>query len=240
MDNLAHGKTMVEVAGKTQHVLGYLQDFLFSPQRSRTPVKALSGGEKNRLLLARIFLKPCNLLILDEPTNDLDIETLDLLEELLVEFNATLMVVSHDRYFLDNVVTDTWYFDGEGNVEEFIGGYSDLKETLKQRESISEEEEKLKKVQENTTVSKNKKSFVGVERKRKLSYNEKKELDALPSRIEELETQISLFEEQFASSSYGQKTPEERKDITLQYDKATEELAKAYARWEELEEIAQG
>lgn len=240
MDNLAHGKTMVEVAGKTQHVLGYLQDFLFSPQRSRTPVKALSGGEKNRLLLARIFLKPCNLLILDEPTNDLDIETLDLLEELLVEFNATLMVVSHDRYFLDNVVTDTWYFDGEGNVEEFIGGYSDLKETLKQRESISEEEEKLKKVQENTTVFKNKKSFVGVERKRKLSYNEKKELDALPSRIEELETQISLFEEQFASSSYGQKTPEERKDITLQYDKATEELAKAYARWEELEEIAQG
>lgn len=239
MDNLAHGKTMVDVAGKQQHVLGYLQDFLFSPQRSRTPVKALSGGEKNRLLLARIFLKPCNLLILDEPTNDLDMETLDLLEELLVDFKATLIVVSHDRYFLDNVVTETWYFKGDGSVEEFIGGYSDLKEALTAR-AVQEQAKSEEDTSINNSTKQNKKTLVGIERKRKLSFNEKRELERLPERIQELEQQIADFESLFASSAYGQKSASDIKEITQNYNEANEELTRSYTRWEELEAIAQG
>ncbi|MGN1393700.1 MAG: ATP-binding cassette domain-containing protein [Succinivibrionaceae bacterium] len=228
MDNLAHGKTEVEVAGKKQHILGYLQDFLFSPQRSRTPVKALSGGEKNRLLLARIFLKPCNLLILDEPTNDLDIETLDLLEELLTEFKATLIVVSHDRYFIDNVVTEVWYFDGSGNILENIGGFSDLKETLAKLE-LSETKEKNefpKEVKVKTKVT---------ERKRKLSFKEKKELEAIPQQIENLEQEISEMDNFFASSEYGSVTAEYRKELQQKYEQSTEKLNFLYSRWDELE-----
>ena len=236
MDNLAHGKTTVEVAGKTQHVLGYLQDFLFSPERSRTPVKALSGGEKNRLLLARIFLKRCNLLILDEPTNDLDIETLDLLEELLLDFKATLIVVSHDRYFLDNVVTETWYLPGDGTIEQFIGGYTDLHETLLAR-SLSKEET-LKTTKKETAPKA--KTLVGVEKKKKLSFKEKNELEKLPSLIEELEGKISDLDALFGSNEYGQKSAEEKREIGLNYDNLNEELTKAYARWEELEAIEQG
>ena len=125
VDNLAEGKQEVEINGNKRHVLGYLQDFLFHPDRARTPVKALSGGEKNRLLLAKIFLKPSNFLILDEPTNDLDVETLELLEELLANYQGTLLLVSHDRSFVDNTVTHTWFFDGNGNIQQFVGGYSD-------------------------------------------------------------------------------------------------------------------
>ena len=125
IDNLAEGKQEVEINGNKRHVLGYLQDFLFHPDRARTPVKALSGGEKNRLLLAKIFLKPSNFLILDEPTNDLDVETLELLEELLANYQGTLLLVSHDRSFVDNTVTHTWFFDGNGNIQQFVGGYSD-------------------------------------------------------------------------------------------------------------------
>lgn len=230
MDNLAHGKTEVEVAGKKQHVLGYLQDFLFSPQRSRTPVKALSGGEKNRLLLARIFLRPCNLLILDEPTNDLDIETLDLLEELLTEFKATLIVVSHDRYFLDNVVTDTWYFDGSGKIEQFIGGYSDLKETLLQRELSNQA---VKPIVEKVVKS----SKPVVERKRKLSYKERQELDKMPLLIEELEAKIEQMEQLFGSAEYGAADADYKKNVQQDYDTTNSQLENAYSRWEELDAI---
>lgn len=132
IDNLADGKQEVTVGGRERHALSYLQDFLFSPKRARTPVKALSGGEKNRLLLARIFLKPNNLLILDEPTNDLDIETLELLEELLANYQGTLLLVSHDRQFVDNTVMTSWIFEGEGKIEEFVGGYHDAQQQRKQ------------------------------------------------------------------------------------------------------------
>ncbi|MEF1220819.1 ATP-binding cassette domain-containing protein, partial [Photobacterium damselae] len=125
MDNLADGKQEVVVNGKSRHALGYLQDFLFHPRRARTPVKALSGGEKNRLLLAKLFLKPNNLLVLDEPTNDLDIETLELLEEILANYQGTLLLVSHDRQFVDNTVTTSWIFEGNGVVNEYVGGYHD-------------------------------------------------------------------------------------------------------------------
>ncbi len=133
MDNLAEGKTEVSVGGRQRHVLGYLQDFLFHPRRARTPVKALSGGEKNRLLLARLFLKPANLLVLDEPTNDLDIETLELLEELLANYQGTLLLVSHDRQFVDNTATECWVFEGEGEIGKYVGGYHDA---MSQRENF--------------------------------------------------------------------------------------------------------
>lgn len=235
MDNLAHGKTEVEVAGKKQHVLGYLQDFLFSPERSRTPVKALSGGEKNRLLLARIFLRPCNLLILDEPTNDLDIETLDLLEELLTEFKATLIVVSHDRYFLDNVVTEVWYFNGQGDVSSYIGGYTDLKEALQK-----EEQEKLANNPESKDKKDSKVKANGKptqERKRRLSFKEKKELEELPQKIEDLEQEISDIEQIFGSAEYGNAEADYRKELQLKYDSSSALLTHLYARWEELDAI---
>ncbi|EHD2249134.1 ATP-binding cassette domain-containing protein, partial [Vibrio vulnificus] len=152
IDNLADGKQEVTVGGRERHALSYLQDFLFSPKRARTPVKALSGGEKNRLLLARIFLKPNNLLILDEPTNDLDIETLELLEELLANYQGTLLLVSHDRQFVDNTVTTSWIFEGEGKIEEFVGGYHDAQQQRKQaieaREVMEKSAPKSKVVEE--------------------------------------------------------------------------------------------
>ncbi len=135
-DNVGDGKDQVEVNGQSRHILGYLQDFLFAPARARTPVKALSGGERNRVLLAKLFLKPCNLLVMDEPTNDLDVETLELLEERLMDYKGTLLLVSHDRAFIDNVVTQLWVFGENGHIEEQVGGYSDWQERLKAQQKV--------------------------------------------------------------------------------------------------------
>lgn len=234
MDNLAHGKSEVEVVGRKQHVLGYLQDFLFSPQRARTPVKALSGGEKNRLLLARIFLRPCNILILDEPTNDLDIDTLDLLEELLDSYQATLIVVSHDRYFIDNVATDTWYFDGSGKIFENVGGYTDLKETLARMELSNGSEQKAK---NSEPVKKEEPVQPKRDRKRKLSFKETKELEQLPQEIEKADGRIQEIEEIFAGVDYGSQSEEYKKNIQQEYNALTERLEWLYQRWEELEKI---
>ena len=239
MDNLAHGKTEVEVAGRKQHILGYLQDFLFSPQRSRTPVKALAGGEKNRLLLARIFLRPCNILILDEPTNDLDIDTLDLLEELLGNYQATLIVVSHDRYFIDNVVTDTWYFDGSGRVIENVGGYTDLKEFLAKTEQAKTEN--TSKGSGDGSSEKTRASQPALrerERKRRLSFKETRELESMPEEIEKTDARIQEIESIFAGSGYGSESEEFKKNIQLEYNTLTEKLEWLYQRWEELEAIA--
>ena len=234
MDNLAHGKSEVEVAGRKQHVLGYLQDFLFSPQRARTPVKALSGGEKNRLLLAIIFLRPCNILILDEPTNDLDIDTLDLLEDLLDSYQATLIVVSHDRYFIDNVATDTWYFDGSGKIFENVGGYTDLKETLARMELSNGSEQKAK---NSEPVKKEEPVQPKRDRKRKLSFKETKELEQLPQEIEKADGRIQEIEEIFAGVDYGSQSEEYKKNIQQEYNALTERLEWLYQRWEELEKI---
>ena len=234
MDNLAHGKSEVEVAGRKQHVLGYLQDFLFSPQRARTPVKALSGGEKNRLLLAKIFLRPCNILILDEPTNDLDIDTLDLLEDLLDSYQATLIVVSHDRYFIDNVATDTWYFDGSGKIFENVGGYTDLKETLARMELSNGSEQKAK---NSEPVKKEEPVQPKRDRKRKLSFKETKELEQLPQEIEKADGRIQEIEEIFAGVDYGSQSEEYKKNIQQEYNALTERLEWLYQRWEELEKI---
>ena len=201
----------------------------------------MSGGEKNRLLLARIFLRPCNLLILDEPTNDLDIETLDLLEDLLENYGATLIVVSHDRYFLDRVVTDTWFFDGTGNVESFIGGYSDAMAVLAARE----QEKNTGEARENSATIRggaSQNSIVREEkqknRPRRLSFKESRELEALPLRIEELETEIAELEMLFGSSGYAALTPDDMKKYQEKYASCQSELEKSYARWEELESIA--
>lgn len=242
MDNLALGKTEVEIAGRKKHVLSYLQDFLFSPERARTPVKALSGGEKNRLLLARIFLRPCNLLILDEPTNDLDMETLALLEELLQDYAATLIVVSHDRYFLDNVVTDTWYFDGMGHIEQFTGGYSDLKgqlATRAQKQNLGKDVSKSapKNSQEHTLNAKRASADLNV-KKRRLSFNEKREYEGIMDKISGLEDEIAKLESLFTTSEFLEQSPEARQKAQARYEQANTELENSYARWEELDAIA--
>lgn len=190
IDNLADGKQEVMVGGRERHALSYLQDFLFSPKRARTPVKALSGGEKNRLLLARIFLKSNNLLILDEPTNDLDIETLELLEDLLANYQGTLLLVSHDRQFVDNTVMTSWIFEGNGVIEEFVGGYHDAQQQrsqVLQSRQVEKPSKKAKVVEETPKIAPAK------AKPKKLSYKLQRELEALPMRLEELEAKLKLF-----------------------------------------------
>ncbi|MDA1076298.1 MAG: ATP-binding cassette domain-containing protein, partial [Proteobacteria bacterium] len=208
------------------HVVSYLADFLFPPARTRSPVKTLSGGERNRLLLAKLFAQPANLLVLDEPTNDLDIETLELLEELLSEYDGTLLLVSHDRSFLDRTVTSTLVLDGEGGVEEFVGGYSDW---LRQKASTDAEAQKRKQTPTSTV------SQPPVKKRAKLSYKEQRELDSLPALIEELEAEQTCLQEQTSDPAFYDQ-PQAQVAATLQ--KLTDlqtRLSETYARWEELE-----
>lgn len=190
MDNLAEGKQEVEVNGRSRHVLGYLQDFLFEPKRARTPVKALSGGEKNRLLLARLFLKPSNLLVLDEPTNDLDVETLELLEELLADYQGTLLLVSHDRDFIDNTATHCWLFEGQGKVSEFVGGYQDMQHQLSYRQEAKATPAKPANKAENQAAPKTESK----PKAKKLPYKIQQELDGLPAKLEQLEQKIEKLQ----------------------------------------------
>lgn len=226
-DSVADGAEFVEIAGARKHVLGYLEDFLFSPDRSRAPVRALSGGERNRLLLARLFTRPFNLLVLDEPTNDLDIETLDLLEELLLEFSGTLLVVSHDRAFLDNVVTSTLVFEGDGRVAEYAGGYTDW---VRQRPEPS--------VTLVTTAKRVAPPSTPVAvRKRRLTFREKSELESLPNEIDRREQNRELIYASLADPVFlrdGVAVVEAK----MQLDAIEAELAGLMKRWEELETIA--
>lgn len=236
MDNLAEGKQEVEVAGHKRHVLGYLQDFLFHPQRARTPVKALSGGEKNRLLLAKIFLKPSNLLILDEPTNDLDVETLELLEELLANYQGTLLLVSHDRSFVDNTVSHTWFFDGKGNIEQFVGGYSDA---VRHKAQSAEVRQPL--ISEAKAQPKNEKTAVKKPpQKKKLSYKLQLELDALPALLEELETKVENLQETINTPEFFTKDKNEADRFLAELSDTEQQLEDAFMRWEELEELKNG
>lgn len=224
IDNVAHGRETIEINGKKQHIISYLGDFLFTPQRAMTPVKALSGGECNRLLLARLFSQPANLLVLDEPTNDLDIETLELLEELLASYTGTLLLVSHDRTFIDNVVTSTLVFDGDGKIQEFIGGYQDWLRQRKIPEPV-----KPQKAQEEKPIREKSRDS------KKLSYKDQKELAELPKKIEELEQMQSEWQAQMANPDFYKKNQE---DIAASMEKLKAiqlEIEKAYARWSELE-----
>ena len=237
MDNLAEGKQEVEINGQPRHVLGYLQDFLFHPQRARTPVKALSGGEKNRLLLAKIFLKPSNLLILDEPTNDLDVETLELLEELLANYNGTLLLVSHDRSFVDNTVSHTWFFDGNGNVEQFVGGFTDANRHKTQSEALNKPHidassivKEIKKQNANEKPSK----------KIKLTYKEQLELDKLPQLLEELENRVETLQEGINTPEFYTKNKSDADKFLAELAETEVALEDAFERWEKLEAIKEG
>ncbi len=224
VDNLAQGKTEVIINGKAKHVISYLKDFLFAPERANSPVKVLSGGERNRLLLAKLFSKPANLLVLDEPTNDLDIETLELLEALLVEFSGTVLLVSHDRAFLDNVVSSTIVYEGNGQFNEYVGGYEDW---LRQRPKQSSQNE-------HETDSKAKLKPKSETRPNKLSYKEQRELQQLPVDIEDIEAQIQGLQARMAAPDFYQQPPTIVADAHKQLHELQSDLDKAYQRWEAL------
>jgi len=223
LDNVAEGREYIELNGQRKHIIGYLQDFLFSPERARAPITRLSGGERNRLLLAKLFAQPSNLLVMDEPTNDLDVETLELLEELLTDYQGTLLLVSHDRAFLDNVVSSTLVLEGDGQIGEYVGGYSDW---LRQRPAPRSSA---------TTGKATTSAPAPAAPKRKRSFKEQHELEQLPRRIEQLENDITactaamnepvFFQQDSAAIVKANETL-----VTLQA-----ELDAAYARWAELD-----
>lgn len=245
MDNVADGKQDVEVNGVKRHVLGYLQDFLFPPKRAMTPVKALSGGERNRLLLAKLLLKPNNLLILDEPTNDLDVETLELLEELLADYQGTLLIVSHDRQFIDNTVTECYFFEGNGVLNKYVGGYFDAKQqqenyhaTLAQNQpnKRSNSAENLQKTEEKQPlVTKSE-----LAKKVKLSYKEQRELDELPAKMEALEAEMESLQAEVNSADFFSKDPSYTQAQLQKLAYAEMALEAAFERWEVLENIKNG
>jgi ATP-binding cassette subfamily F protein uup len=225
-DTVGAGNDTVTSNGRTRHVHAYLRDFLFSRERARSPVKALSGGERNRLLLARLFTRPANVLVLDEPTNDLDLETLELLEEQLVEWPGTLLLVSHDRAFLDNVVTSTFVFEHGGRVQEYVGGYEDW---LRQRTPVSPPQRAGR-----TPRKKSVPDVESVER-RKLSYKEQRELERLPARIEGLEAEQRALNERTGGADFYKESPEAIRSALALVEAIEAELGDAYARWHELE-----
>ena len=229
-ENVTPGSDSVMVNGKKKHILGYLQDFLFSPERARSPVKQLSGGERNRLLLARLFTKPSNLLVMDEPTNDLDAETLELMEELLLEYSGTILLVSHDREFLNNVVTSTLVLEGDGLVKEYAGGYDDW---LVQRKPapITEAEKPPEKPARARPVK---------ERPRGLTYNEKRELESLPEKIEALESEQERLHEVTSDPEFYRQERRRIVETTGELEEVERQLTEAYGRWERLEELRDG
>ena len=229
-DSIADGMDFVEVGGNKMHVNGYLGNFLFPADRARTPVRALSGGERNRLLLARLFTRSFNVLVLDEPTNDLDIETLDLLEEMLTEFTGTLLVVSHDRAFLDNVVTSTLVFEGGGRVNEYVGGYTDWLRQRKVAEAVA------------TPVAKRVEAVVAVaktEKKKKLSFSEQKELASLPDRIDVLEMERTALYEKLADPLFA-RDGNALLQATARLAALEKDILALTERWEQLETVAGG
>ncbi len=238
MDNLAEGKQEVLVNGKPRHVLGYLQDFLFHPKRAMTPVRALSGGERNRLLLARLFLKPSNLLILDEPTNDLDVETLELLEELIDGYQGTVLLVSHDRQFVDNTVTDCWIFEGNGEVGRFVGGYHDAQQqraAYKLAKKPATSKPAVAPVAK-TTPSPDAKTS----KPAKLSYNLARELEQLPQKLETLETEIAQLQAKMSGADFFSQPHDKTQPVIDKLSAAEQALEEAFARWEYLENLRNG
>lgn len=240
LENVSAGSDFIEINGARRHVLSYLQDFLFSPQRARTPVKALSGGERNRLLLARLLSKPSNLLIMDEPTNDLDMVTLELLEEMLASYQGTLLLISHDRAFVDEVVTSTWVFDGKGGIEEYVGGYQDY---LQQREQQLRQKAgaQLKVSAEPAKDQKNKtNSSANVSKKAKLGYKDQRELDALPAAIAALENEQKYLEQQLADPEWFNRDANAATTAAARLAVIEQELMDKLERWTELEAASQG
>lgn len=234
MDNLAEGKQEVMVNGKPRHVLGYLQDFLFHPKRAMTPVRALSGGERNRLLLARLFLKPSNLLILDEPTNDLDVETLELLEELIDSYQGTVLLVSHDRQFVDNTVTECWIFEGEGRIGQYVGGYHDARGQQAASAALREP------AQKKTTPAPAAKPETVKRVANKLSYNLQRELEQLPERLEKLEAEMEALQAQVSDAAFFNQPHDVTQRVLEELATAEKALEEAFERWEYLESLKNG
>ncbi len=225
-DNVGDGGDKLIINGKSRHMLSYLRDFLFTPERAQTPVKALSGGERNRLLLAKLFAKPFNVLVMDEPTNDLDTETLELLEELLINFEGTLLLVSHDRAFLNNVVTSTLVFESQGQVNEYVGGYDDW---VRQRVAPTPKRDD-KRI--GATVSQR------PSRSRKVGYKEQRELAALPQLIEDLEARQQRLQATMNSAEFYKQDRDEIVAAQQEFERLERELMQAYQRWEALETLS--
>lgn len=239
-ENVSEGSDYVDVGGRRTHILGYLQDFLFTPNRARTPVKALSGGEKARVLLAKNLLKPANVLVLDEPTNDLDMATLELLEEFVAGFDGTILLISHDRTFMDNVVTQTWVFgtdkDGHGVIDEYVGGYQDY---LTQKARSEPTKLKVDKVEKSETIKadKPKSDTSKPEQKRKLSYKEQRELESLPNEIAELENEQSELNDKLADGSLFVSDLALATQYSERLGEIDEILMEKLERWDELENL---
>src|SRR5262245_1016330 len=240
-ETLGEGNDTVTVNGRTRHVHAYLRDFLFSNERARSPVKALSGGERNRLLLARLFTRPANVLGLDEPTNDLDLETLELLEAELVDWPGTLLLVSHDRAFLDNVVTSTFAFEDQGRVQEYVGGYEDW---VRQRGESAPPQvtrgtgrERPSREQQDSSSLSAVATVVESSRKRKLTYKEQRELEALPARIESLESEQAALESRIAGPEFYKEAPDAIRAALARADDLRRQIAVAYDRWHGLETL---
>ena len=228
-DTISPGSEFVQIGNERKHVISYLEDFLFPPQRSRSPVKSLSGGERNRLLLARLFARPANILVLDEPTNDLDIDTLELLETLLQDFDGTLFLVSHDRAFLENTVTQVIAFEGNGVLTEFGGGYDDWQRFTQQRQADSQQAKAKKTIEAPSTASP--KAPAG----NKLSFKEQKELETLPEKIEALEKEQSDIHNTLADGMLYRDNPEQAKQLQARAAEIETAIEEAMARWETLE-----
>ncbi len=230
-DNVGDGSDYVEINGQSRHVMGYLQDFLFVPERARSPVSTLSGGERNRLLLAKLFTRPANLLVMDEPTNDLDVETLELLESLLEAFQGTILLVSHDRAFLDNVVTSTIVYEGEGTWNEYVGGYQDwIHQTKKPAKSEKKPQKQVKTPQ---VVAVTQASSPA----KKLSYKDQRELDQLPERIETLENELEQLQAEISHPAFYQQPQDKVNEILNKQPQLETELEGIFARWEALDEM---
>tara|TARA_R110001592_G_scaffold14937_1_gene65987 strand:- start:230 stop:1000 length:771 start_codon:yes stop_codon:yes gene_type:complete len=246
-DNVADGKDHVEVNGQSRHVIGYLGDFLFPPERARTPVRALSGGERNRVLLAKLFLKPCNLLVMDEPTNDLDVETLELLEERLMEYQGTLLLVSHDRAFLDNVVTQLLVFEGDGHIDEQTGGYSDWEARHLAKQAATKASQKAGKQQKQSLKSTPKTAAVAsapakAEPKppaaKKLSYKLQRELDQLPDQIAAAEARRDALAATTHAADFYAGEADTVQAALAELAAAETAIEQLEERWLELEEMA--
>lgn len=232
VDNISEGRDFIELNGKSRHIISYLSDFLFSGPRARTPLKALSGGERNRVLLAKLFSKPANLLVLDEPTNDLDVETLELLEEILGEYDGTILLVSHDRAFLDNVITSTIAFEGSGSVKEYVGGYADW---LRQGGQWPQEGEFTVTAAADVVVEPAE-PIIDKAKTKKLSYKMQLEFDQLPKKIEQFESEVAALQVKMTEPSFFAQTENLTAPVLKALAAAEQELGRCYDRWAELEE----
>jgi ATP-binding cassette subfamily F protein uup len=238
IDNVCGGQEFIEINGRKRHAISYLGDFLFSPDRVRMPVKALSGGEQNRAVLARLFSKPANLLVLDEPTNDLDIETLELLEEILLTFEGTVLLVSHDRDFMDNVVTSLMVLDGQGGIEEFVGGYSDWERRggkLTESQSLAGKPADKETTKSAAKAEPKPTPDTAKARPRKLSYKDQHELDGLPAQIEMLEKEQARLAARMSDADFFKTDFAGVQRVTDELAEVERKLEKVFTRWSELE-----